>query len=254
MPPGPELFVVCKSCGSEVSPYITECPYCGARLRKRAPKIERDGPSRPARRVPRPTLGPLRAGEIPGISGDPTRRPWVTIVVLVASMAGLIVLFAVPTPSDIALLVEPSGTGWWRVAASPFLYLTVWYQLPVLLAIGVYGWRLERRHGPLAVLALFVVCGMGGVALSAVLLPDHLAIGGSGAALGLLACWAVPELRDERRGIERDGDLIGTAVLAALVLLLPAATSETTAIPGFAGLVAGGLAGLLSARRGAARL
>ena len=34
---------MCKNCGSEVSPYITECPYCGTRLRKRAPKIERDG-------------------------------------------------------------------------------------------------------------------------------------------------------------------------------------------------------------------
>ena len=40
---GPELTVVCKSCGSEVSPYVTECPYCGTRLRKRAPKLERQG-------------------------------------------------------------------------------------------------------------------------------------------------------------------------------------------------------------------
>ena len=39
----PDLNVVCKNCGNEVSPYITECPYCGTRLRKRAPKIERDG-------------------------------------------------------------------------------------------------------------------------------------------------------------------------------------------------------------------
>ena len=39
----PDLFVVCKNCGSEVSPYITECPYCGTRLRKRAPKLERRG-------------------------------------------------------------------------------------------------------------------------------------------------------------------------------------------------------------------
>ncbi|MEA2190098.1 MAG: hypothetical protein QOI73_219, partial [Solirubrobacteraceae bacterium] len=37
----PDLFVVCKNCNAEVSPYITECPYCGMRLRKRAPKIER---------------------------------------------------------------------------------------------------------------------------------------------------------------------------------------------------------------------
>ncbi|MGH2903306.1 MAG: zinc-ribbon domain-containing protein, partial [Solirubrobacteraceae bacterium] len=37
----PDLFVVCKQCGSEVSPYITECPYCGHRLRRRAPDLPR---------------------------------------------------------------------------------------------------------------------------------------------------------------------------------------------------------------------
>ena len=41
---GPDLFVICKNCQSEVSPYITECPYCGSRLRKRAPKLDRGGP------------------------------------------------------------------------------------------------------------------------------------------------------------------------------------------------------------------
>src|SRR5271157_4436270 len=39
MTSGADLFVVCKQCGSEVSPYITECPYCGHRLRRRAPKL-----------------------------------------------------------------------------------------------------------------------------------------------------------------------------------------------------------------------
>ncbi len=45
MASSPDLFVVCKNCGSQVSPYVTECPYCGNRIRKRAPKIER--PRRP---------------------------------------------------------------------------------------------------------------------------------------------------------------------------------------------------------------
>ena len=44
----PDLFVVCKNCGSEVSPYVTECPYCGQRVRKRAPKLDRT--ARPRRR------------------------------------------------------------------------------------------------------------------------------------------------------------------------------------------------------------
>ena len=71
MASGPDLFVVCKSCGSEVSPYITECPYCGTRLRKRAPKLERGGTPKPPKRS-RPRLAPLRRGEIPG---HPARPP-----------------------------------------------------------------------------------------------------------------------------------------------------------------------------------
>ena len=39
----PELSVVCRSCGEEVSPYVTECLHCGTRLRKRAPKLELRG-------------------------------------------------------------------------------------------------------------------------------------------------------------------------------------------------------------------
>ena len=36
-----ELFVICPNCGSEASPYVTECPYCGNRLRKRAPDLRK---------------------------------------------------------------------------------------------------------------------------------------------------------------------------------------------------------------------
>ena len=41
MPEAADLFVVCHSCGAEVSKYVTECPYCGERVQKRAPKIAR---------------------------------------------------------------------------------------------------------------------------------------------------------------------------------------------------------------------
>ena len=49
-----DLFVVCKNpeCGAEVSPYVTECPYCGTRLQKRAPKLDKGlQPARRSRRV-----------------------------------------------------------------------------------------------------------------------------------------------------------------------------------------------------------
>src|SRR6266567_9149178 len=75
MSSGPDLFLVCKSCGAEVSPYITECPYCGTRIQKRAPKLDRGGVPRASKRArSRPQLPRLRPGEIPGIRAD--RRPW----------------------------------------------------------------------------------------------------------------------------------------------------------------------------------
>src|SRR5829696_1044534 len=133
MASGPDLFVVCKSCGSEVSPYITECPYCGTRLRKRAPKLERGGTPKAPRKA-RPRLGPLRAGEIPGIRPD--RRPYVTI--------GLVLAWVVTTL---------------------FVYGSTGYEVAALAAIAIFGTLLERRHGWWAPLFLFVVGGGAGMAL-----------------------------------------------------------------------------------------
>src|SRR5436305_3295034 len=84
----PDLFVICKSCGAEVSPYITECPYCGNRLRKRAPKIDRQGrvTERRRRRSPAPSLPRLKRGEIPGIR--PESRPYATIVLVLLGLVG----------------------------------------------------------------------------------------------------------------------------------------------------------------------
>ena len=44
----------------------------------------------------------------------------------------------------------------WRLAVAPFIYPGTWYQLAVLIPLGLYGWRLELRHGPLMVLVLFL--------------------------------------------------------------------------------------------------
>jgi membrane associated rhomboid family serine protease len=251
----PDLNVVCKNCGSEVSPYITECPYCGSRLRKRAPKIERDGTVAPgregkgrrkARKPAAPRLSRFRKGEIPGIRGELTTRPYATLTLVVLSLFGYLLLFPVAV-IDVGL-DGPINGEWWRVSTSPFLYGSIWYELAAVTAIGVYGWLLERRHGPIVVLALFALCGMGGIALTAVVDPTPFAIGGNGAALGLLCAWVVPDLVARSRGDEYEGDLLGTAVFAAVLLLMPVATTEASAIAGFAGGAAGMVAGLLLAR------
>ena len=247
----PDLFVVCKNCGSEVSPYITECPYCGQRLRKRAPKIERDedGSSRPRiRKPPRPTLGRLRTNEIPGIRGDELQRPYVTIALVLLGALGYLVL-AFLERGDLAI-VGPLETDWWRTLTAPFVYGDVWYQLPALLTIGIFGVLLEHRHGSLLVALLWLLCASGGAAVAALAADFPVVLGGNGGALGLLAAWAVPVVLGRRRngGDDDEADLLGVLVLGVLVAALPLATPEADAVAGTVGGLVGLLAGLVLSR------
>jgi membrane associated rhomboid family serine protease len=249
---GPDLFVLCKSCGSEVSPYITECPYCGSRLRKRAPKLGRDG--RPAekerrrarRRPPAPSLGPLRRGEIPGIRAD--GRPYATVALVGASLVLFVLLRAdVVDLLDVAIVGTPDGT-WWHVLTAPFAYDNSGYAFVALLAIALFGWLVERRHGPVVVALLVLLGGAGGMAVAAAAETFPTALGGNGAALALLVAWAIPDLRDARRGREVDGDLLGAAVFGVVLLLLPVAVDWADPLAGATGLAAGGALGYALAR------
>jgi membrane associated rhomboid family serine protease len=248
---GPDLFVICKSCGSEVSPYITECPYCGNRLRKRAPKLDRGGrpterPRQP-RKAPKPSLGPLKRGEIPGIRID--ARPYATAALVLASLVLLIYLRADPVRYiDFTVLAELDGGNWWHALTAVFAYDSSGYAFVTVFAIAIFGWLLERRHGPLVVVALFLLGGAGGLAVASYTGLTWPALGGNGAALALLAAWAVPDLLELRRGREIDGDLLGVAVFAALLLLMPLAVHEANAVAGATGLLVGLLAGLPLAR------
>jgi membrane associated rhomboid family serine protease len=248
MPQAPDLFVVCRNCGSEVSSYVTECPYCGTRLRKRAPKLDAPDLGDARRSRSRPSRLPkLRPGEIPGVRADPTRRPYVSIALTVAIAAGAIAM-AVFTPGEVGVVGDVDGE-WWRVASAPFFADDLWYAAACGLAVALFGGLLEQRHGGLVVLALFVAGGMGGIAAAAALETVPLALGANGAALCLTAAWAMRPVREIRRGEEPEGDLLGAAVIAAVLLLMPLAAQEASPTAGVVGLVVGLLAGLVLARR-----
>jgi membrane associated rhomboid family serine protease len=246
MASGPDLFVVCKSCGSEVSPYITECPYCGTRLRKRAPKLERGGVPKAPRRA-RPRLAPLRRGEIPGIRPD--RRPYATILLVLAS---LVISLLVRAGWDRALLdlilLVPIEGEWWRAVTTQFLYTATGYEVVCLAAIGLFGTLLERRHGWWAPLFLFAVAGGAGMALVVAVGDSTIAIGGNGAALAMLAAWAMRDVLGRRAGREDETDLLGVLAIAVLLVLVPLATSEASSLAGLGAGVVGLLMGFVLAR------
>ncbi|MGH2858490.1 MAG: rhomboid family intramembrane serine protease [Solirubrobacteraceae bacterium] len=238
---GPDLFVVCKSCGSEVSPYITECPYCGNRLRKRAPKLDRD--QRPAERRPSrqaQLLTRLRRDEIPGIRGD--SRPHATGALVAAGLAGCL-LWRTGLWTDLGVMGRP-GTQPWRLFTAAFTYDNIGYAFIVLGAIGLFGWLMERRHGAAAVLVLFVVGGVGGLAATAAIAPMPLQLGACGAALALICAWAIPDLLELRFGRDIEGDLLGALAIAIAVAAMPLAVTDASWLADGVGVVAGVAIGL----------
>jgi membrane associated rhomboid family serine protease len=245
---GPDLFVICKSCGSEVSPYITECPYCGNRLRKRAPKIDRQGrvAEKRRRRPPTPSLPRLRRGEIPGIRHE--LRPYATMALVLAGLVGALLWRTSLVSLDQVAIIGKPGSHWWRVITAPFTYDNTGYAFAALLAIGLYGWLLEVRHSPGVVLLLFALGGVGGAAATVPLYANPVAVGGNGAALALLCAWAIPDLLAKRAGEEIEGDLLGTAAIAVVVALMPLAVKEASWVADGVGVLSAAVVGFPLAR------
>ena len=246
MSSGPDLYLVCKSCGAEVSPYITECPYCGTRIQKRAPKLDRGGvPKAPKRARSRPQLPRLRPGEIPGIRAD--HRPWAVWLLVLAS-----VVITIGIKSRLLSLADFGYSGGladpWRSLTTLFAYEATGYELVAVGTIALFGWLLERRHGWWAPLLVFLLAGAGGAYVAIEVAGEGLALGANGAALGMLAAWTMRDVLGRRKGFEDDSDLLGVLAIAAVLVLLPLATDDASGVAGVVGGVIGILLGLLLAR------
>jgi hypothetical protein len=278
MSPGPDLFVVCKQCGSEVSPYITECPYCGSRLRSRAPKLPRvksrgriprrlgraltlgRSPSRPRARLGRsPHRGDYPRGESP---------PYATIALVVLGCAGWVLVrgdylgaahLVGSSPAAIAHLIAvsegnasfirmaivgPLHGDWWKLFTSQFAYLNGLYAFIALLATAIFGWLLERRRGPAIVLMVFFAGSVTGALAALALYSEPIVSGANAGALALIAAWSIPDLQAVRRGHYYDGDLLGAGAIAALLLVLPYARPEASWPAGVVGALVGLIVGL----------
>ena len=150
---------------------------------------------------------------------------------------------------DKLLLTSGTTDEYYRTVTTLFLYGQTGVEVVALGAIFLFGWLLERRHGPWAPLLVFVVGGAAGNFL-AIAGDDvgFITAGGNGAALALLAAWAMRDVLGRRRGVEDDSDLLGALAIAAVLILLPLASEAMSALAGLGGGVAGVILGLLLAR------
>jgi membrane associated rhomboid family serine protease len=245
-----ELRVICKNCGSEVSPYVTECPYCGARLRKRAPKLERRGdalePKPPRRQASRLIPAALRGGALAG------ERPYATLAVVLGSAALILVQKATAYGVDsFGGLVVPFRDEWWRYLTAPFAYTDLGYLFVIAVALAIFGIGLERRLGSIATGLLMVACGsLGMLAASGIVNAANeieVIAGGNGLALGVVAAWFVIRRAEASQAIDQEYDRIGVAVVAVVLLALPIFEQTANPYAGVVGGAVGALAGLLAA-------
>lgn len=243
-----ELSVICKNCGSEVSPYVTECPYCGARLRKRAPKLERrgDGLEAKPRRGPASRLFRIKLRSR-GEAGF--RRPYATLAAILASAIVLLVERASGASlATLGGLTVPLHGEWWRFLTAPFVYSDVGYLFVVAVGLAIFGVGIERRLGTPPTALLLLACGsLGMLAASGIASAqgDIVVIaGGNGMALGAVAAWFAIRRAEAHQAIDQDYDRIGVAVAAAVLLALPIFESTANVFAGLVGGAVGGLAGL----------
>jgi membrane associated rhomboid family serine protease len=248
----PELSVVCRNCGEEVSPYVTECPYCGTRLRKRAPKLELRGDEitpRESRRARRRISRAQRAERL----GE---RPYAVIAAILVPAVLLLVRVASPALDtyDLGGLVGPVGGDWWHYLAAPFVYPDLGYLFVASCGIAIFGIQVEQRLGLVATAVLIVACGALGMlaadGIHTAFAPDNdilLAAGGNGIALGLLSAWAVMRAAELRVHPEEEVEVIGAAIAAAVLILLPLVDDYANVFAGLAGALVGAGCGLAAA-------
>ena len=188
-------------------------------------------------------------------------RPYAVIAAIVIGAVLLLVRVASPALNahDLGAIVGPVQDDWWRYLVAPFVYPDIGYLFVVSIGIAIFGTAVEQRLGLISTVVLMIACGaLGMLAADGIetAFASHndvlLAAGGNGIALGLLAAWAVMRAGEVRAHPDEDVELIGAAVAAAVLILLPLVDDYANVFAGLAGALVGaacgGLASLLTSR------
>jgi hypothetical protein len=151
------------------------------------------------------------------------------------------------------MVIGPLHGEWWRLLTNQFVYLSGFasglFMFATLFAVALFGRLIEQRHGPLMVVGLFFAAGVSGALLAEAAYAVPVVSGASAGALGLLGAWVAPDIRSARLGEYYEGDLLGVAAIAAVLLALPFVRPEASWLAGVTGGALGLTVGLGLSRR-----
>jgi membrane associated rhomboid family serine protease len=170
----------------------------------------------------------------------------------------ILLLVRVASPAldtyDLGGLVGPVGGDWWHYLAAPFVYPDIGYLFVACVGIAIFGIPVEQRLGLIPTVVLIVACGALGMlaadGIHTAFAPEDdvlMAAGGNGIALGLLCAWAVMRAAELRVHPDEDVEVIGAAVAAAVLILLPVVDDFANVFAGLAGALVGAGCGLAAA-------
>lgn len=256
-----EFFVICSNCGSEVSPYVTECPYCGTRLRKSAPDLKKQkkaeekeerkaAKKRERLRAQYEGGGVASSGESSAswihVESRPAATALLVTISIVASILAASGLSRVsPWMFDHLVYAGEIGSDPWKYVTSPFIQGSAGYGFVCLGVFALFGAGLEKRFGFLAPLAVWVISGAIGIGLEDLLAGAPISFGAYACAVGAVIAWTIVVVRQEDL---RDYDAMGLAAIGFVLCALPLATDSARLWPLVGGIIGGALCGLVLSR------
>jgi membrane associated rhomboid family serine protease len=172
-------------------------------------------------------------------------------------LPALLVLVRTASPHftiyNLGAIIGPVDGDWWRYLTAPYVYPDISYLFVAAVAIAIFGIAVERRLGTVPTLVLMVACGsLGMLAADGIqsAFAGHndilFAAGGNGIALGLLSAWAVMRAAEVRAQPGEDVEVIGAAVAAAVLILLPLVDDYANVFAGLGGALVGAACGLVA--------
>ena len=188
-------------------------------------------PRRPRKARSRPQLPRLRPGEIPGIRADRRAVGGLDARARVGHRHARAQVAACSTTRTSRS--SPASTSPWRAFTDPVRL------------------RLDRLRGGRASARSRCSAGCSSAATAggrrcssswsaaraartspSIVADEGIARGANGAALGMLAAWTMRDVLGRRKGREDDSDLLGVLAIAAVLVLLPLATTDASGIAG----------------------
>jgi len=211
---------------------VTECPYCGARVRKRAPKLERRDGGLEAKKTRRQLRQERRRDRKSKRRERLDSAPWTRspvppatgLLILAPALALLVRILSGGDVDAFGAIVVPADPEWWRFLTAPFAYGDIGYLFAVGLALTIFAPGIERRIGSPATLALLIACGSLGALVGWTVADQTTSFaviaGGNGMALGAVGAWWMLAKR-EAAELDEELDSIGVLVCVVVILLLP---------------------------------